>query len=390
MSEKKYQKHTALARIKVGNFGRNEFALLGAPCEVIKNLANELIAFFSEKYQIAYLDAAHHHSAMPLTLAAGAQIDYSDNIDYQQVSFREKWTSFETQDFFKNMDLIVVNGNHHEAKQQVVLIDESKKASLEKRLSQLTDVQLFILKEKNSVIFDFLKENIIDWEKIPVLMLDDLAGIFDFFSKKIIVAPLYGLVLAGGKSLRMGTDKGAIVWHNAQEQRYYVADMLKNLCEKTYISCRDEAQKNTLSTDYQYISDTFTNLGPYGAILSAFREHPNASWLVVACDLPLLDSETLEELIAQRDISSLATTFESPFDKLPEPLITIWESKSYATLLSFLAQGYSCPRKVLRNTKVKIIEARSPEKLTNVNTKEELETMDLKKQELSKVGFKKY
>ncbi len=377
MSDKKHQKHTALARPKVGNFGRNEFALLGAPCEVIKNLANELIAFFSKKYQVAYLDAAHQSSTMPLTLTAGAEIDYSDNIDYQQVRFRERGNIFEMRDFFKNMDLLLVNGNHHVAMQQIVLIDDSKKSSLEKRLSQLTDVQLFIFKEKNSVIFDFLKENIAHWEKIPTLSLDDTAGIINFFIQKIIAPPLYGLVLAGGKSLRMGTDKGAIKWHNAQEQRYYVADMLKNLCEKTYISCRNDAQKNLLSTDYEYINDTFTDLGPYGAILSAFREHPNASWLVLACDLPLLDSETLQELIAQRDISNLATTFESPFDQLPEPLITIWESKSYAILLSFLAQGYSCPRKVLRNTKVKIIQAQSPEKLMNVNTKSEFDTVRL-------------
>lgn len=203
--------------------------------------------------------------------------------------------------------------------------------------------------------------------------MSDKQAIITFFSKKIEekTAPLLGLVLAGGKSQRMGTDKGAIVWHNAQEQRYYMADVLKHLGIETFISCRDALQKEELSTDYQYITDTFTDLGPYGAILSAFRYNPNASWLVVACDLPLLDAETLMELIENRDVSSVATTFESPFDGLPEPLITIWESKSYTTLLSFLAQGYSCPRKVLRNSQVKIIKAKNPEKLVNVNTQEE-------------------
>jgi molybdopterin-guanine dinucleotide biosynthesis protein A len=150
-----------------------------------------------------------------------------------------------------------------------------------------------------------------------------------------------------------------------------MADLLKKLGIETFISCRDVLQKSELSADYQYITDTFTDLGPYGAILSAFRQNPNASWLVVACDLPLLDAETLSELIENRSISSIATTFESPFDGLPEPLISIWESKSYATLLSFLAQGYSCPRKVLRNSPIKMVQAKNPEKLVNVNTPEE-------------------
>jgi molybdopterin-guanine dinucleotide biosynthesis protein A len=86
----------------------------------------------------------------------------------------------------------------------------------------------------------------------------------------------------------------------------------------------------------------------------------------------LIDNETLTYLIQHRDASKIATTFESPHDGFPEPLITIWEPKAYPILLSFLAQGYSCPRKVLRNNEVRIIKALHPEKLMNVNTEAEL------------------
>ena len=181
-----------------------------------------------------------------------------------------------------------------------------------------------------------------------------------------------GLVLAGGKSLRMGIDKSTMLWHGV-EQRYYVADMLSALCDEVYISCRPEQEQEI--TNYPTIPDSYEGLGPYGAILSAFKAYPNKTWLVVACDLPLLDIETLQYLIDNRDTSKMATTFESPYDGLPEPLITIWEPKSYEILLSYIPEGYKCPRKALRNNldDVKIIKAINPDALMNTNTPEDAE-----------------
>ena len=184
---------------------------------------------------------------------------------------------------------------------------------------------------------------------------------------------LYGLVLAGGKSTRMGHDKSIIKWH-AIEQRYYMADMLKNICEDVFISCRPE-QQNEIDPQYKTIPDTYTGAGPLSGILSAFQAHPSVAWLVTACDLPLLDLSTLKYLIAHRNTNAIATTFESPFDQLPEPLITIWEPSGHEILLSFLADGFTCPRKVLirNNERVNILKAPNPVSLMNANTPEDAE-----------------
>ena len=169
----------------------------------------------------------------------------------------------------------------------------------------------------------------------------------------------------------MGFDKGTVNWFG-KEQRYFLADLLQPLSTEVFISCREDQRAN-ITNGYPVLTDTFTNLGPYGAILSAFREQPDSAWLVIACDLPLLDSETLEYLVANRDPSKLATAYQSPDNEFPEPLIAIWEPKSYHQLLSFLSLGYSCPRKVLINSDVKLLQAQNPESLTNVNTPEDLE-----------------
>ena len=94
---------------------------------------------------------------------------------------------------------------------------------------------------------------------------------------------------------------------------------------------------------------------------------------MVACDLPLLDKTTLEYLVENRNLSQTATTFRSPVNKFPEPLVTIWEPRGYPVLLNFLAQGYSCPRKALINSPIEMLEVSNAAALRNVNTPEELE-----------------
>ena len=187
------------------------------------------------------------------------------------------------------------------------------------------------------------------------------------------IPPLYGLVLAGGKSKRMGFDKSAIQWHG-KEQRYYMADLLAGICTEVFISCRP-VQQTDIDPQYKTLIDTYTVPGPYAAILSAFKEEPNVAWLVVASDLPLLDMNTLQYLIQHRDTSSIATTFKSPFDGLPEPLITIWEPASHPVLLSYLAEGYSCPRKALIKStdNVSILLPPDENALMNANTPEDAE-----------------
>ena len=377
MITKEHKKHSDIARPSYGYFGRNECAIIGTQCNVIRSLAGDIIKALSPQYKCAYADAKHpaenEEAVLPGHLENGALAEYTNHLNYHQFNYTKVFNQFQFRQLFSDADIVLVNGNHFEAKSQVVVIDESKRASLKKRLSQLTNVELILLANDEMEVFDFIKEALPSWDQLPVYKLNETDKITGFFQKKMHQArpQLNGLVLAGGKSVRMGYDKGMIVWYG-KEQQYYLADMLKNVCNEVYISCRSDQQKE-INTTYQTITDTFTGLGPYGAILSAFREKPDVAWLVVACDLPLLDLATLQYLNDHRSSSSIATTFESPYNSLPEPLITIWEPKSYPVLLSFLSQGYNCPVKVLRNNEVAVLKTYNPETFTNVNTQEDLE-----------------
>jgi len=372
---KTHKKHADLSRPALGTFGRSEWAIVGAPCVTIKLLAGQVIDALSSKYKCAYIDTAHNDEVvvLPGRLANGAAMEYTDEINFAQLNYKAPFSPFKLKETFAQSDLILANGNHHQAKAQVVIINESKKASLQKRAAQLTDVQLILLADGVDDVFDFVKEQVPHCDKLPTYRLGETQKIISFFERKMqeTKLALNGLVLAGGKSERMGFDKGSVNWHGSA-QRFYMADMLKTFCKDVFISCRAD-QQSDIEAPYRGLADTFTGLGPYGGILSAFREQPDSAWLVVACDLPLLSDKTLDYLVQNRNISTVATTFRSPVSDFPEPLITIWEPKSYPVLLSFLSQGYSCPRKVLINSDTTVLTAPYPEELTNVNTPEDME-----------------
>ncbi|MFI5158938.1 MAG: hypothetical protein ACHQF4_08725, partial [Sphingobacteriales bacterium] len=165
----KHKKHTPLVRLS-GNFGRNEWGIVGGYCTAIKLLADQVIGALSTKYKCAYADTSHNDEtvSLPGRLSSGAFIEYINQINHQQFNYITQITPFKQRQFFAEADIILVNGNHQPTKAQVVIIDINKKASLQKRLDQLTDIQLFLLADNADEVFDFIKESIPNWQQIPL------------------------------------------------------------------------------------------------------------------------------------------------------------------------------------------------------------------------------
>jgi len=181
---------------------------------------------------------------------------------------------------------------------------------------------------------------------------------------------LYGLVLSGGKSTRMGTDKGLIKYHGVP-QREHLYDLLNQVCGEAFISLRKE-QEADLPSRMQTIIDLNEFRGPYNGLLSAHKKHPEAAWLVLACDLPLMDLNAIKELISQRDTTKQATAFALKENPLPEPLCAIWEPHAFADSLAYLESGVgTCPRKFLINHDTKLVFPKYENVLLNANSEEE-------------------
>ncbi|GMN08879.1 hypothetical protein MTsPCn9_06650 [Croceitalea sp. MTPC9] len=181
---------------------------------------------------------------------------------------------------------------------------------------------------------------------------------------------IYGLVLSGGKSTRMGKDKGLIKYHDVP-QREYMYQLLGGICDKTFLSVRNEQEKE-LRDNFDYIVDKNEYRGPLNGILSAHAEFPDVAWLVLACDLPLLNKENIKELVSQRNLGKVATAFATNKTKLPEPLIAIWEPSGLDKAITYMETSKSsCPRKFLINSEIKLVYPKNDEVLYNANSIEE-------------------
>lgn len=180
-------------------------------------------------------------------------------------------------------------------------------------------------------------------------------------------APLFGLVLAGGASTRMNADKAALAYHG-RSQLAWAYDLVSTVCVASFVSVRPDQRDEPTRVTFPQIVDRDPGIGPLAGISAALLTHPNAAWLVVACDLPFLTADLLRHLIASRDPAQVATAFRSAHDGLPEPLCAIWEPTSLQVVSEHLAAGKQCPRKLLINAPCKLLDLPDARALDNVNT----------------------
>lgn len=181
--------------------------------------------------------------------------------------------------------------------------------------------------------------------------------------------PLYGLILGGGKSSRMGVDKGTIVYHD-RPQREYLANLLRHFCKEVYLSCKTDTD---IPPSLNPLTDMFAIESPLNGILSAFHKYPGVAWLTVPVDMPAIDTRIINYLLEQRENDAVATCFYDSDGKLPEPLLCLWEAHAFPDLNDFNAAGKISPREFLRCHEVKLLQSPFPDLHVNINSLEELE-----------------
>ena len=180
--------------------------------------------------------------------------------------------------------------------------------------------------------------------------------------------PLYGLVMAGGMSSRMGRDKAALAYAGKPQVRI-CAELLAQFAERVFVS-GGVREDDPLFSGMDVIEDEPPQVGPMGGLSAAQNAHPGAAWLVLACDLPLVDSTLLHALVDGRDPSRRATAFMAG-DGLFEPLCAIYEPEMRPVLHERIAGSDYSLRRALGDSNVRLLCAANEDQLRSVNTPEE-------------------
>jgi molybdopterin-guanine dinucleotide biosynthesis protein A len=142
-----------------------------------------------------------------------------------------------------------------------------------------------------------------------------------------------GAVLCGGQSTRMGSDKGLLKLH-ANTWAQTAIDKLNELNLPVVISVNHDQYTgySTIFPSSQLISDSesLKLKGPLCGSLSVHLQYPKEDILILACDLPLMETALLKELLAQYNQYPSAGAFIYTNDGEPEPLCGIYKADALA------------------------------------------------------------
>lgn len=195
----------------------------------------------------------------------------------------------------------------------------------------------------------------------------------NYFSHKMIdKRDITGIILAGGKSSRMGIDKGFLMLNKKPFIQHSI-DALKPLVSDIII-VSDNPDYDTLG--FKRVTDTIKDAGPVAGICSGLDASNTDYNLVLSCDIPLIKTEVLEKLITNIDTDSDIIQIESNGKTMP--LIALYKKQCSRVFNSLLKKDERRLRVAVNQCRVKNISLDHHDYNTtmNVNTKEELKQLE--------------
>lgn len=354
-------------------FNPFEIAFCGYSQSGKTTLITRLIKELSGEYKIGYIKHDVHSVDMDregkdtyLARENGAKMVFINDPNQFVHIHDGKVDPIAQQSVFLENDFVFVEGYKDSIIPKILFIDKKEEIFKDIQNKRFQNVIAYAGSQRN-------QKNLP--ADIPYFHYDDIDKIKQFvlsyFQQQAKNIPIYGLVLTGGRSTRMKRDKSLLQYHD-KKQSVHCSELLSKFCDQTFISVREGQEVCRENKIAPEICDKFIDIGPLGGILTAMTKYPAVAWLVLACDLPFVDKELLEELIKERNSFKIATAYRSTKEPyLPEPLCAIYEPKGIFRFLQFLGRGVNCPRKILMESDIYLIEQKREFTLDNVNNPQE-------------------
>ncbi|MFD0863671.1 molybdenum cofactor guanylyltransferase [Sungkyunkwania multivorans] len=178
-----------------------------------------------------------------------------------------------------------------------------------------------------------------------------------------------GIILVGGKSTRMGSEKGLVLL-NRKPFVQHVLEAMKPLVSKIIIVGNDEVYDQF---GVERIDDVLLDAGPLAGLYSGLLHSKTENNLVLSCDVPIITTSLLQKLLSYRNGQKDIVQFVSNGKTMP--LIATYKKRCASKCLELLNEG---ERRLLALTNVlKTEDIVLPEEdhwaTFNINTPTELE-----------------
>ena len=175
-----------------------------------------------------------------------------------------------------------------------------------------------------------------------------------------------GILLAGGKSSRMGTDKGLIEWQGRTFTEH-ILSALTEVCKEIMIISANPVYQHF---GWPVYPDLVKDKGPLGGVYTGLHSSSTEGNLVVSCDIPLLDASFLRSLLAAAKDHEVCITANAAGQW--EPLAGYYHRRCLKIFERMLQLDRLKMEEAIRQTDYHVIRMEEyPEQLRNINTKED-------------------
>ena len=179
-----------------------------------------------------------------------------------------------------------------------------------------------------------------------------------------------GIILAGGKSKRMGTDK-TFIKLNGKTLLEHSIELIQPFCNSMLISSNNPEHEKF---GYKIIPDKIPNCGPIGGIHSCLKESTTDWNLVVSVDSAFIEAEFIKLLISEVGEFEAVIPIHS---KGKEPLIALYHKNCLVEIEKMIQSGDFKMHNLLNVIKAKFVDAQNlidkyPQLFRNLNRPEDL------------------
>ncbi|WP_034230224.1 molybdenum cofactor guanylyltransferase [Aquimarina pacifica] len=179
------------------------------------------------------------------------------------------------------------------------------------------------------------------------------------------------IILAGGKSSRMGSDKGLLLFKGIPFIQHIINAVAPLVNDIIIVS----SNPNYSAFGLQRIEDIVPDSGPIGGLHAGLTRTKTENNLVISCDVPLVTSELLKKLIAHEKEDFDSIQFEAAGKTMP--LIALYRKNCAAVCEKLLISGERRLRQLVLNVNTKTIQVSEKEQflVANINTIEDLKAI---------------